>query len=71
LKISYDELDDEDEEEESEEEDDTVNNRLDSIIEEADEEATEYQRSRSRGSRSSSAGMGREIAKPTGHIGKS
>lgn len=45
LKISYDELDSEEEEEESEDEE-TFNdyraNRLDSIIEEDDEDATEY-----------------------------
>ena len=42
LKIQYEELDGEDEEEESEEEDKGVKSRLDSIIEEDDEEATEY-----------------------------
>lgn len=43
LKIQYDELESEEDEEEGEEEDETnMKNRLDSIIEEVDEEATEY-----------------------------
>ena len=46
LNIQYDELEGEDEDEESEEEEDNkIKTRLDSIIEEEDEEATEYQRS--------------------------
>jgi len=74
LKISYDELDsDEGEEEESEDEEMMFNdiwaNRLDSIIEEDDEDATEYQRSRSRGKSRGSSGS-RDIAIPRGSINK-
>lgn len=43
MNIQYDELEGEDEEEDSEEEDDNkIKTWLDSIIEEEDEEATEY-----------------------------
>ena len=49
LQIQYEDSEEEAEEEESEDEDDYRRAQLDSIMEEPNEDGTEYQRSRSRG----------------------